>query len=196
MQHGRRRFFPARRVQTVPGRSVELEMQLRPGAAAPEPAALPPAPPEPPPPAGGCVCDVHGVAWLVHPESIGDWWAVMDTFDAIGRVTHLTAQVSPYGMTRHLVGVIEGVTLCDASWEYVWELPPPLPAWGPYDDAWLGHETTVRGNIIDVQLHGLASPNADREVLDAWRARLIARAYCGGEQVGELHMTAVLGEGV
>ncbi|WP_343292989.1 hypothetical protein AAHN93_14750 [Vandammella animalimorsus] len=50
-------------------------MQLRPGAAAPEPVTLPPAPPEPPapppppppppPPAEGCGCDVHGAGWLV-----------------------------------------------------------------------------------------------------------------------------------
>lgn len=71
MQHERRRFFPSRRVQTVPGRSVELEMQLRPGAAAPEPVTRPPAPPEPPapppppPPAEGCGCEVHGAGWLV-----------------------------------------------------------------------------------------------------------------------------------
>ena len=37
----RRRFFPSTTVQKVPGRTVELEMQLRPVATAPVPAAAP-----------------------------------------------------------------------------------------------------------------------------------------------------------
>lgn len=37
----RRRFFPATPVQRVPGRTVELEMQLRPEAPVLAPAALP-----------------------------------------------------------------------------------------------------------------------------------------------------------
>ena len=41
----RRRFFPATPVQRVPGRTVELEMQLRPEAPVLAPAAPPPLPP-------------------------------------------------------------------------------------------------------------------------------------------------------
>ena len=59
----RRRFFPATPVQRVPGRTVELEMQLRP--------EVPEATPEPQL-AGDCECNVGGVALLglrIIPES-------------------------------------------------------------------------------------------------------------------------------
>ena len=49
----RRRFFPATPVQQVPGRTVELEVQLRPAA-----------PPAPPAAEEGCNCDVaYALAW-------------------------------------------------------------------------------------------------------------------------------------
>lgn len=56
----RRRFFPARPVQRVPGQRVELEVQLR----AEVPVVAMPAK------ASGCVCDVAGVTWF-DPTGIG-----------------------------------------------------------------------------------------------------------------------------
>lgn len=41
----RRRFFPAKRVQQLPGKTVEIEVQVRPGAAA-APAPAPSVPEE------------------------------------------------------------------------------------------------------------------------------------------------------
>ena len=61
----RRRFFPATPVQRVPGRTVELEMQLRPEA----PVAAAPLPA----PSGGCECAGVVATWLgVPPPGAGD----------------------------------------------------------------------------------------------------------------------------
>lgn len=52
----RRRFFPSTKVQTVPGRTVELEMQLRPAAKAAAPSSAAPSVP------GND--EIFGVGWL------------------------------------------------------------------------------------------------------------------------------------
>ena len=57
----RRRFFPGQPVQTTPGKTVELEVQVRPEAPVPEPAAPAPSP-------GDCVCKVVGPALLIDPR--------------------------------------------------------------------------------------------------------------------------------
>lgn len=56
---GRRRFFPAAPVQQVPGRTIELEMQLRPEA----PVAAAPLPA----PSGGCECAGVVATWVDVP---------------------------------------------------------------------------------------------------------------------------------
>ena len=74
----RRRFFPATPVQRVPGRTVELEMQLRPEA----PVAAAPLPA----PSGGCECAGVVATWLDLPPFGGVGWVEEEVGASVTRV--------------------------------------------------------------------------------------------------------------
>lgn len=196
----RRRFFPSTTVQKVPGRTVELEMQLRPVATAPVPAAAP-AP--------------ANVTWLPHQslwegvvretDFLGDgqwdinngwgiprsiWEGVPGNLDDVRpelsaefRCTEIeveTTYMIKVGRDLEYFGVIQGATLVDARWEFEWD---PANVDDPSFSRRL-HRAEVFGNVIRVLLtptdHSLES-----------RETLTARAYSGGAQVGELKLVAI-----
>ena len=211
----RRRFFPSSPVQTVPGRSVELEMQLRP--LAPVPAVAPAPPPAP----GGC--DVIGVGWLFGSswEDGNEWWSgetlpdgrlriwdewnednssvwegepahYMDdympphrprTVPGPGfRCTYLSVawDWSSFGRTFH--AVLQGGAMTDAHWRWQWPgraEDEPLSA--------LGHAVEAWGNVLQVRLTYEWPDDYTRR----YEELLVARAFCGGNQVGEVQLRAV-----
>ena len=195
----RRRFFPSTTVQKVPGRTVELEMQLRPVATAPVPAAAP-AP--------------ANVTWLPHqslwrgvwqtvflgdgqwdinngwviPRSI--WEGVPGNLDDVRpelsaefRCTEIEVVITgSIGAERYLeyFGVIQGATLVDARWEFEWD---PANVDDPSFSQRL-HRAWAFGNVIRVLLKPTEGGLKSRETLTA-------RAYSGGAQVGELKLVAI-----
>ena len=217
----RRRFFPSTTVQKVPGRTVELEMQLRPVATAPVPAAAP-----------------ANVTWLPHqslwrgvwqtvflgdgqwdinngwviPRSI--WEGVPGNLDDVRpelsaefRCTEIEVVITGLiGAERDLeyFGVIQGATLVDARWEFEWD---PANVDDPSFSQRL-HRAWAFGNVIrvllrpaDGSLEGQEMRPADgslegQEMRPAdgslkSRETLTARAYSGGAQVGELKLVAI-----
>ncbi len=194
----RRRFFPSTTVQKVPGRTVELEMQLRPVATAPVPAAAP-----------------ANVTWLPHqslwegvdiePVFLGDgrwdidngwriprsiWEGVPGNLDDVRpelsaefRCTEIEVVTSKWiGLGRDLeyFGVIQGATLVDARWEFEWD---PANVDYPSFSQRL-HRAEVFGNVVRVLLTRTDGSLESRETLTA-------RAYRGGAQVGELKLVAI-----
>ena len=202
----RRRFFPSTTVQKVPGRTVELEMQLRPVATAPVPAAAPA-------PGGGT--GPANVTWLPHqslwdgverqtvflgdgqwdinngrgiPRSIwegvpGDLDDVRPELSAEFRCTEIEVVTSDWielGRDLEYFGVIQGATLVDARWDFEWNKPFfENPAYSREL-----HRAEVFGNVVRVLLTSTKGGRKSRETLTA-------RAYSGGAQVGELKLVAI-----
>ena len=195
----RRRFFPSTTVQKVPGRTVELEMQLRPVATAPVPAAAP-AP--------------ANVTWLPHqslwegvgrqtvflgdgrwdinngrgiPRSIwegvpGNLDDVLPELSAEFRCTEIEVVTYLIKARRDLeyFGVIQGATLVDARWDFEWNEPHlENPAYSKRL-----HRAEVFGNVVRVLL---TRPDGGQKSQET----LTARAYSGGAQVGELKLVAI-----
>ncbi|WP_143326101.1 hypothetical protein [Vandammella animalimorsus] len=182
-------------------------MQLRPGAAAPEPVTLPPAPPEPPPPAGGCGCDVHGAGWLVSgggelSEQLpngqtrfysqwGDaesrWTGTPAHHDAGGNPLPIPAEQfhchylkTTYLPENGLYAVLQGRALADAHWTFQWQggaLGDPKAPGGDYSG---GFRVNTWGNVLQV-IGGAISHGGSEFALS-----LTAWAHCGGQQVAEL----------
>ena len=197
----RRRFFPSTTVQKVPGRTVELEMQLRPVATAPAP--------------GGGTGPAN-VTWLPHqslwdgverqtvflgdgqwdinngrgiPRSIwegvpGDLDDVRPELSAEFRCTEIEVVTSAWiklGRDLEYFGVIQGATLVDARWDFEWNKPfLENPAYSRQL-----HRAEVFGNVVHVLLRPTGDGMKSRETLTA-------RAYSGGAQVGELKLVAIL----
>ena len=196
----RRRFFPSRPVQQVPGRTVELEMQLRPVATAPAPAAAP-AP--------------ANVTWLPHQslwdgvgretDFLGDgqwdinngrgiprsiWEGVPGNLDDVRpelsaefrciEIEVVTSYWIELGRDLEYFGVIQGATLADARWDFEWNEPHlENPAYSKRL-----HRAEVFGNVVRVLLTPTDGGPESRETLTA-------RAYSGGAQVGELKLVAI-----
>lgn len=203
----RRRFFPSTKVQTVPGRTVELEMQLRPVAKAVAPALASP---------GGETGSVQ-VTWLPHQtlwvndvlnENLGggrwninnDWGIPRSIWEGVpteldeggGARPVLSAGfrcieievVTSYWIdsARDLeyFGVIQGATLADARWEFEWDMPhSENPAFSQRL-----HRAEAFGNVIHVVL-ALTGGSLDS------RETLTGRAFSGGVQVDELKLVAI-----
>lgn len=194
----RRRFFPSRRVQRVPGQQVALEVQLRPEAPVPAPA-------------DECVCDVAGARWLwslgpgdagwqeepdgtwlrsgssLFMSSASIWHGTPDRFDRAGtplegpgfRCVHIDIAYE-LGTPGVFVGVIQGQALCDAGWDLAWEhasgADPALSS--------RGHRAVAAGNMVYVY-PAINNGNSDEE------DTLVARAQCSGQVVGEISMRLV-----
>ena len=198
----RRRFFPSTTVQKVPGRTVELEMQLRPVATAAAPA-----------PGGGT--GPANVTWLPHQslwdgverqtDFLGDgqwdinngwgiprsiWEGVPGNLDDVRpelsaefRCTEIevvTSYLIEAGRDLEYFGVIQGATLVDARWEFEWD---PANVDDPSFSQRL-HRAWAFGNVIRVLLTPTDGSLESQETL-------IARAFSGGAQVGELKLVAI-----
>ena len=192
----RRRFFPSKRVQQEPGRTVELDLQLKPEGAKVE---CPP---------GSCVCDVDGVAWF------GDWYATpsmendwrIGVRSATGAATQ--GMVEPEGFAWRVGGrvvgayvdieppdeaeprphiwraVVLGRTLCDVQW--TWSLDvPEFPSFDGFIPWWDGIEVTeLAGSLLVRVGDGYDFPWEG----EAWWATFRATATCAGEPVGTLEL--------
>ena len=198
----RRRFFPSTTVQKVPGRTVELEMQLRPVATAAAPA-----------PGGGT--GPANVTWLPHQslwdgverqtDFLGDgqwdinngwviprsiWEGVPGNLDDVRpelsaefRCTEIEVVITGLIWAERYLeyfGVIQGATLVDARWEFEWD---PANVDDPSFSQRL-HRAWAFGNVIRVLLKPTEGGLKSRETLTA-------RAYSGGAQVGELKLVAI-----
>lgn len=188
----RRRFFPSKRVQQVPGRSVELDVQLQPNTEC----------------AGGaCECDVDGVAWLgdwffwrselqpaymVKPTPTNAWMLPSGSrVDATNKwLTGCYLEIPPeysdqWESESELVSLramVMGRTLCDVKW--TWSLnTPELPDGEVYSSWWDGLEVKEQSGTLLVRvLPGVYWGET------AWWAELTATATCAGKPVGTLVM--------
>ena len=178
----RRRFFPASSVQTTPGQTVELEVQLSPAA---------------PPASGGgdCTCDVLGVAlfpeYQLNPAPESPLW--MDdayTSDTLyrpriqdGRVTGGYSAIgwsNGNGLPIHYRFVVIGASLCSVAWDWALDVPE-FP--GIYEDFWGGVNVSVESGTLKVEV-------LDGSVfaVEPWWAEFRATATCQGEPVGTIVM--------
>ena len=191
----RRRFFPSTTAQKVPGRTVELEMQLRPA------------------PGGGT--GPANVTWLPHQslwdgaerqtDFLGDgqwdinngwgiprsiWEGVPGNLDDVRpelsaefrciEIEVVTSYLVELGRDLEYFGVIRGATLADARWDFEWNEPHlENPAYSKRL-----HRAEVFGNVVRVLLTPTDGSLESRETLTA-------RAYSGGAQVGELKLVAI-----
>lgn len=194
----RRRFFPSAPAQKLPGRTVELEVQLQPVAASTAPVAAPP---------GG---EIIGVGWF--SPVFDKWWewaAVLepDGLWSIGggsfvsrwqadpwftgdpsptptesfRCIELTADASLInGPCEHHVGVIQGVSMTDVRWDVAWDAPS-LSDPSVSDGA--GNRFSAWGNVILVEQVNTGSGGVGG--MEATET-LTATAYSGGSPVATI----------
>ena len=173
----RRRFFPGQPVQTTPGKTVELEVQLRPEAPVPEPAAPAPSP-------GDCVCKVVGPALLIDPRSPGGEGQnhMRETF-AGWRMVKASVPISAWSPSTWRA-IVAGYPACDISWTWSLEVPD-LPSSGDYESYWLGVEVveqdgTLRITVLEGEIHWAINYSA------LWEATLTLNAFCNGAEAGTL----------
>ena len=177
----RRRFFPAQMTQTEPGKVVDLEVQLRPEAAA--------AP-------GGCECDVLGPT--IAPDLIDPNGGSPDqrpnyvspsAFYFYGprmagwRCTGCYVQIpNPWERPVRLHAILIGAALCDVSWS--WSLSaPPIVTPPEYQDPayWGGVDAREENGTLKIEiLPGMLYGN------QPWFADLRIAATCAGEPAGDL----------
>ena len=190
----RRRFFPTKRVQQVPGRTVELELEIKPKVPG---VVCPP---------GACECDVDGVAWF------GDWYATNSmpedtwrsgaysakgvaqgmyepdsaTWQLGGRLVSSYTDINAPGEAEVVLNlwraVVLGRTLCDVQWTWSLNVPafPPSEGFSPW---WDGIEVTEQAGSLLVRVGDGAEYPWDGQ---PWWAELTATATCAGEAVGTL----------
>ena len=180
----RRRFFPATPVQRVPGRTVELEMQLR-----PEPQL-----------AGDCECNVGGVALLVvlnADQSDGHSW--QSTYTTVVRPRRegwrLVGAYTPiswgyYPGRPQFRAVLAGLTTCNVTWTWTLDVPPFVENQG-YVQWWGGVDVVEQdGTLLVTLLEGFVYPPYGT----AWWAELRMQASCAGETVGTLVLRPMVSE--
>ena len=201
----RRRFFPATPVQQVPGRTVELEMQLRPEL----PVVVTAAP-------VGPVCDVIGATWLLSMSGLSEdagwnelpdgggfertgyssgwsstsvWRGTPGSPDAQGpylegpsfRCTFLSLMAGEWNWPPVIVGVLQGRSLCDVHWTLSWSHAGVMPG-----QSLNGLRAVTEGNMIWAYLYPQTAPvHFENETLTA-------RAFCGDAQVGELILEVIV----
>ncbi|MFV0679425.1 hypothetical protein [Ottowia sp.] len=183
----RRRFFPSRTAQQVPGQTVQVEVQLRPEATAAAPAASASA--------DGCACDADGVAWFSDWSgwSEGEWgasvWSVQRAVASGATYSDETWQwtadrlVAGYAEINNEVtqvwrAVVLGRTLCDVQWTWA-DDASGLPAGAQ----WAGLVVEQVGASLRVSVGpGWPAGGSDAQ----WWGELTATATCGGETVGTL----------
>lgn len=200
----RRRFFPSRPVQQIPGRTVELAVQLSPqgqtatadsgsgsgGGSSSEP-------------------DVIGAGWLMSlaggdsgMEEMEDGrWLIDGTSDMLTRrsIWEGVPDLNSYDMgiegpgfrcveiemghppweTAALVGVLQGRNLPQARWEIAWDRPSS-------DDpskSEAGHQALTAGNMVWMRFQVWDGES------DWGTESLTATAYCGDQQVATLKLS-------
>ncbi len=197
MSGPRRRFFPARAVQQVPGETVEFGVQLRKQGAV---AAV-----------KACECEVLGVAWFGTLTSAGadlstspddddpalvvahDWlpsWAAdlttkwvrpegddPDRLPPEGPGTRCVAVRTDASERAALFGAIIGAQLGAVRWVLRWDNPGDTPA-----RSGRGQEAVVAGNGLWIAITGGLPDGPPTETLTA-------TATCNGSHVGTLTLT-------
>lgn len=187
----RRRFFPGQPVQTTPGKTVELEVQLRP--------EVPEATPEPQL-AGDCECNVGGVALLVElnaDQSHSNSW--QSTYTTVVRPRRegwrLVGAYTPisggyYPGRPQFRAVLAGLTTCNVTWTWTLDVPPFVENQG-YVQWWGGVDVVEQdGTLLVTLLEGFVYPPYDA----AWWAELRMQASCAGETVGTLVLRPMVSE--
>lgn len=187
----RRRFFPGQPVQTTPGKTVELEVQLRP--------EVPEATPEPQL-AGDCECNVGGVALLVElnaDQSDGHSW--QSTYTTVVRPRRegwrLVGAYTPisggyYPGRPQFRAVLAGLTTCNVTWTWTLDVPPFVENQG-YVQWWDGVDVVEQdGTLLVTLLEGFVYPPYGT----AWWAELRMQASCAGETVGTLVLRPMVSE--
>lgn len=196
----RRRFFPSTKVQTVPGRTVELEMQLR---------RSPVSKPVSHNGTGDGADDLIGVGWFTpifngwtewiwEEQPDGRWNVYGDgasslwdgTGDGSGapspsatfRCVELLARADwAEGPRTQHVGVLQGATMSNVRWEASWDAPSPSD---PSVSGGIGNRFSTWGNVIlveQINTGGSGGPDGSE-----WTETLNATAFSGGLAVGTL----------
>ncbi len=188
----RRRFFPSKLAQQVPGRTVELEMQLQPQQ-------------EVVPPAGACSCDVLGVALFpdilpatggyyegeetpVFQTRSGIGWEsvyrpIFDGWRLVGGYVPIQSPWSEMGPVLTLRALVVGTSLCDVEW--AWTLDTPELPMGAYGSWWDGVTVEVQSGALKITV---LSGEIDASVSDPWWASLSITASCAGTEIGQIQL--------
>lgn len=161
----RRRFFPSSPAQSIPGRTVELEMQL-PKAAVQAAGG-----------GQGASDDILGAGWfspafgreygwawesqpggrwIVNAGDVASIWEGSPEDGSVGaprpgstfRCVELTAPEPNDGPYQHHVGVVQGASMSGVRWDAVWDTPSPSD---PSVSAGVGNRFTTWGNVIVVE---------------------------------------------
>lgn len=195
----RRRFFPTTTAQAVPGRTVELEVQLRPrengtSAISQDGGGEP----------GGD--DIIGAGWFspvfdiwttwswalqpdgrwsIEDEVISSQWegdpgvAELPVPTATFRCVELRAHSDWHeGPSTHHIGVLQGVAMSDVRWEASWDAPSSSDP--SVSDA-IGNRFTTWGNVIVVEQINTGGDGGPGGV--NWTETLTATAYSGGSAI-------------
>ena len=181
----RRRFFPTQAVQTLPGRSVELEMRLQPLATATSAGPVQAADP------GGS--DVDGAGWLSQAFNEPALWVWEEQPDGGWRVTSsrvdslwvgsppagaaalglgpvpsagfrcIELEVSSLSAARLHVGVVYGASMSDVTWAAAWD----APSGGDASVSVVGSRFDTSGNALVVSQYPTGGSVAATETLTA-----------------------------
>lgn len=179
---GRRRFFPSRPAQTVPGRTVELELRLQPGGGATGAVA------------GSGTGPSAGVALFpameesFHMAESGmrlQPWLQVPTFDE-WRLTRAYVSILSSGET-----VFDAVVIGQAgavTWTWSLNQPDEFPPYNYHDPedigpvSWEGVDVVQRDSTLRIRIKLGELPLSG----PAWWATLTCVASVGGEVVGQI----------
>ena len=163
----RRRFFPATTVQAVPGRTVELEMQLRPVAKVASSRASSPGEGETPMAGWFSPSFSYYGEWPEWVQLPDGRWEVFGAYDssiwegiangvdgqppvpaADFRCVELSAPGRSDSYITEHVGVLQGASMTDVRWEATWDAPS---AEDPSASIYVGNRYVTWGNVILVR---------------------------------------------
>lgn len=184
----RRRFYPSTPSQREPGKTVAVEMLLRPEVPEVTDAASTPTPE----PSGGCVCNVGGVALLLEPAvdpavtDMSQYQFIklarpnMQDWRLVGTYVGIDASYS-YGRPKFRA-VLAGITTCSVTWTWTLDTPP-FPTNQGYVQWWDGVQVIEQdGTLLVTVMEGWVYPPREEN----WWAELRMQATCGGEPAGTL----------
>lgn len=179
-----RRFFPSQRVQQVPGRVTDVEVQIRPGGTA------------------DCACNTPGPALLIdhvlrpdYYEYVPDKYAssvdagtpsIMEPVFQGWRLVDGSVYIPwPWGnKNAHVRAIVPGVDVHDVRW--TWELDvPDLPTLYEYESWWDGVQIAEQDGTLSVLILA-GDPGTWWWEIEQWSATLTLTAYCSGKDVGSV----------
>jgi len=169
----RRRFFPSKTAQRIPGHSVDVEVQLTPAGAA----------------EAACQCEVDSVIWVPLAREMRDEeeldysWLELPGFNG-ENLQSLEVQLREIywggGVSEYLALPI-GPSVCGVEWQWQWSASA-APDGTPWEK-WSAVEQI--GPYLKV---ALTYPLEEYFYAEQWEITLTAAAMCNGATIGPVMM--------